>query len=356
MVILYALLGIIGVGIVGCIFGAISSAKAKKKTLSKTSQELVNDKKTPQEQIHDKKEIFLSKKQLINDKRKLIVEKMDKISNRLIEIGRQVHTILKNYIARYENDKTIDPDFAELLAIYKKRENSVNDEYLSALEKCKNKNLPETKELCKLNDERIRIDEEFDEWNDVCDLKAREKWSNPKCEKMYNELFALENDPIYKEISELYKDIREKEKKWNDFGAGILGECILNGKKGFCRLGRKGDKVAIWSTETYEGKVISIDDVMYFQVDSKTTTSTYTSSSSMGKPSKLGTAANEMLWGTAYATASAMQKNQQSTRTYSNTTKKAKVYFTYESSISPFEVSLDSGVDTLIAMMPEKQR
>lgn len=281
----------------------------------------------------------------INAQRKSLGDKMSEINNQMLEDGKQKHSLLTEYIAKYDGCD-VDSDFAELLSIYKERQNSVNDEYLAALSKCRDKNLPETKVLCELEDKRKSLENKFDsicaesdEWSDVFNLKAREVWNNPECEKTYNQLFALKNDEVYKQRT-------EKAKQWEKYSKGHVVACTKIASRLY-HIGRNENNIAIWDMD-YNGQIITIDDVMFFQVSEKTTTNTYTSST--GSPSKLGTAFNEMIWGTAAATASAMQKNQQSTSTYTNTNKTATIYFKYELGIEPLEAS-NHDVDKLIAMM-----
>ena len=249
-----------------CIAGVIVGVVRAKKNPSATKNSAVD---TPNEHYNRLLERRTEIMKQITAKQNVIVDKMSLINKRMFEISSQTHNILKDYITKYENDDTIDSDFSELLAIYKRRENSVNDEYLTALQKCKNKDLSETKEICKLNEERIRLKEEFkiveaqaDEWSDVANLKARTVWSNPECEELYNNLCALENDEIYKER-------KEKSKQWEDYSS----RSVIAANSRLYNIGRNGDKIAIWDND-YNGQVVSIDDVMYFQVSEKTTTNT----------------------------------------------------------------------------------
>lgn len=292
----------------------------------------------------------------ILSKQRPLTDKLTSINDKTMKIQKQTHTILMEYIATVDR-KNVDSDFAKLLSIYEKRQNSVNDEYLTALQKCKDKDLKETKKLCDCEEERQKLKEDFasvaalaDEWSDVSNLKARDVWSNPECEELYNQLYALKNDLYALKNDVVYKERKEKEGQWKEYSK----RCII-GRQGsrICYIGRNGDNIAIWDID-YNGQIISIDDIIYFQVSEKTITKTYTSSAR--KSSKLGTAINEAIWGTAAATASAMQKNQQDTTTFTNTQLKAMIYFKFELGVEPFEVSLSSEVNKLVAMMPEKQR
>lgn len=278
--------------------------------------------------------------------------------DQLMEICHKQDAMLNDLLSKYGKASNVDADFAELLVIWKRKQNNVNDEFLSALQKCREKNLSETQAYVELQDKRTETNElltklhaEIEEWLDAVKPKARTTWNNPECEKYCNKLLELKNKIAELEQDKEYKEYKEKSAQWAEFEKHSV---LASSGTTFVNIGRNVSKVAIWDCNTQNGQVISIDDVMYFQIESKTTTNTYTHSA--GSSSKLGTAINEAIWGTAAATASAMQKNQQSTTTYSNTQKKAKIYFNFETNIAPLEVSLNSEVDKLIAIMPEKQR
>lgn len=306
--------------------------------------------KTPLEYESEIRGKTMAIRDRISSKTKPLQDRISNLCDRQSKIIEQTRAMLDEYLSTLDR-KSVDPDFAELLSVYDKSHNLVDEEYLTALQKCKDKGLTETKKLCDWTDEREKLKEEcetvsaqYDEWSDVYWLNKRDVWNNPECEDLFKQLYALENDEVYKERI-------EKSEKWKKY---LSGSIVVSGKTKHYHLGRQGNTVAIWSTDDYEGREVSIDDIMYFQISVETKTSTYTNST--GKPSKLGTAINEAIFGTAAATASAMQKNQQNTTTYTNTQRKAMVYFKYELGIEPLEVSLNREVDKLIAMMPEKQK
>lgn len=104
-----------------------------------------------------------------------------------------------------------------------------------------------------------------------------------------------------------------------------------------------------------------MDDVAYFSI-SEQTTSTQTQTSSVDRtkmPGKLGTAANEALFGSAYATAKAVQKANSATRTETtvrtDTKRTSTLYFNPACGQSPLLFS-DDDVNALEAMMPEKRK
>ena len=112
---------------------------------------------------------------------------------------------------------------------------------------------------------------------------------------------------------------------------------------------------------TKEIHLLSMDDVAYFSI-SEQTTSTQTQTSSVDHtkmPGKLGTMTNEVLFGSAYATAKAVQKANSATRTETtvrtDTKRTATLYFHHACGQPPLLFSGDD-VNALEAMMPEKRR
>ena len=108
-------------------------------------------------------------------------------------------------------------------------------------------------------------------------------------------------------------------------------------------------------------RLFSMDDVAYFSISEQTTTTqTQTSSVDHTKmPGKLGTMTNEALFGSAYATAKAVQKANSATRTETtvrtDTKRTATLYFHHACGRQPLQFSGDD-VNALEAMMPEKRR
>ena len=110
-----------------------------------------------------------------------------------------------------------------------------------------------------------------------------------------------------------------------------------------------------------EACLLSMDDVAYFSI-SEQTTSTQTQTSSVDHtkmPGKLGTMTNEALFGSAYATAKAVQKVNSATRTETtvrtDTKRTATLYFAPACGRQPLQFSGDD-VNALEAMMPEKRK
>ena len=107
--------------------------------------------------------------------------------------------------------------------------------------------------------------------------------------------------------------------------------------------------------------LLSMDDVAYFSISEQTTT-TQTQTSSVDRtkmPGKLGTMTNEVLFGSAYATAKAVQKANSATRTETtvrtDTKRTATLYFNPACGRPPLLFSGDN-VNALEAMMPEKRK
>lgn len=106
-------------------------------------------------------------------------------------------------------------------------------------------------------------------------------------------------------------------------------------------------------------KVLSVADVLYFEVGVVQRTSVPSLfPSGPKKPSMLGTAMNEALFGSAAATAKAMYEMQKSANASSVPEKvemEATIYFSYESGQEPLSV-FESQIKDLQQMLPEKKR
>lgn len=129
--------------------------------------------------------------------------------------------------------------------------------------------------------------------------------------------------------------------KWKPYSKGSL--LIFDNNAKSYEIGRKDNEVALKDPKSFEIKTLSVNDIIFVQV-----VETSNPSYSVSKPSKMGIAMTEMVWGTAAATASAMQKNQPV-----STSRKAEIYFRYDLNIGPLHTTTDSA-DKLLAMFPEK--
>ena len=204
---------------------------------------------------------------------------------------------------------------------------------------------------CKDEEERLRLQKEYDdqilgdeEFEDYIQLRARTRksWRWSGDEELYNECMLLINN-------EQFITLMKNAQNWLDFWAGNIE---VSDKAGAKQLGRKGNEIAIWDKK-FNGKIVSIDDVQYYQIDT-ISSDIVIGGNSGSKPSKLGTAINEALWGTAAATASAMHKmNQNAPRVAHSEFKSAKIYFSYETGMEPLYTDQ---IDKLKALMPEKQK
>lgn len=143
------------------------------------------------------------------------------------------------------------------------------------------------------------------------------------------------------------------------------GESALN-----AAIIRENERVGSFQKEfadlencTVYARLLSMDDVVYFDVTEHSTSvcTTRQTSSVNGSqtPGMLGTAMNEALFGTAYATAKAVQKVnaatslKQETTTSTRTEKEATVYFRPECGLRSLTFSPSRYIEE---MMPEKRK
>ncbi len=100
--------------------------------------------------------------------------------------------------------------------------------------------------------------------------------------------------------------------------------------------------------------IISMSKVEYFEIVDESTI--FNSTIGQKKPSALGTAVNEVIWGTAYATAKAVNNANNTNNVIKFEHINANIYFNFETGISPIKVCDKMNVNQLIRMMPEKRR
>lgn len=361
MIVLYLILGIAVIGIVICIIGATNAKKNQKKSSSTTNQ-------NNSSRLIDRKNEILDEQSKLRNEINKIADSIDSDTplNLSLDIGIKLERMMTELVKKYADRNDIDSDFAKLLDTCKEKVLLDKKEFVEAWEECKKKNIVELQEFFidyekrrELNKTWKKLSDEKIEWLEVgltgCPGHERTTWTNPQCEE-YSKKFQKLNEEYANIESELnndesYKRLNERVNKWGDYMIhSIIVFDKIHGNKAY-QLGRKNDKIGIWD-DNGDGKVISIDDVLYFQVKEKISTLT----SSTSKPSKLGTAMNEAIWGTAAATASAINKMNQNTNSYTHMDKRAKIYFKFETGISPLEAITTGDVDKLMSMMPEKLR
>lgn len=362
MIVLYVILGIIGIGIVICIIGVTNAKKNQKNTSSTTVQDNLSNTLDKKSKIQDEISKLRDEVSKIRDS----IDTSDCVDKRL-QIGIKLEKEMSEIVKEYEGKVNLDPDFAELLNVCKEKVLLDKKDFIDAFEKCKEKNLVELQNLYIPYENMRKLERIYQsnyerkmEWFDVYftgnpNHETRTTWTDPRCEEYSKKLLKLQEELVNldNELSkdETYAKRKETISKWSDYmirSIVVLDE--IHGMKAY-ELGRKDDKIGIWD-DNGDGKVISIDDVLYFQVKEESSTLTY----STGKPSKLGTAMNEAIWGTAAATASAINKMNQNTHSYTRLDKRAKIYFKFETGISPLEAITTGDVDKLMSMMPEKLR
>ena len=252
--------------------------------------------------------------------------------------------------------ETIRPENAtvdNLIELYKTGENVIDEpDFQSALAKCKEENIAEVAEIVKMNEERQKLCEKAkiqmeisDELSDAQKSVARDVWKSEYCEQAYKVLVAMKNDPNYIHS----KEVLAKVERFEGRSFRVCGERLS-----IYIMGRSGNEFAIWSSSGSFGVIRPVDDILYWMI--KTEESTYTSPISSKSPSRIGIALDEAFWGTAAATAKAMemQQKQQNVTKISCTTRKAIIYFKYESQMKPVTTILESDIESLKEIFPEK--
>ncbi len=293
--------------------------------------------------IHDVEHLCREKKEECSNIHKKITADAEIIREKICKAMDVLSEIIRPENATVEN----------LIKVYKRRENVIDEpDFQSALAKCKEENIAEVAEIVKMNEERQKLCEKAkiqmeisDELLDAQNSVARDVWKFEYCEQLYNVLVAMKNDPNYIHS----KEVLAKVERFEDRSFRVSGE-----KPSIYIMGRSGNEFAIWSRDGIFGVIRPVDDILYWMI--KTEESTYTSPTSSKSPSRIGIALDEAIWGTAAATAKAMemQQKQQDVTRISCTTRKAIIYFKYESQINPFTTISESDIESLKEIFPEK--
>ena len=283
--------------------------------------------------------------------------KKEECSNNHKKITADAEIIRKNICKAMDVlSEKIRPENAtvdNLVELYKTGENVIDEpDFQSALAKCKEENIAEVAEIVKMNEERQKLCEKakiqmeiIDELSDARNSVARDVWKFEYCEQAYKVLVAMKNDPNYIHS----KEVLAKVERFEGRSFRVCGERLS-----IYIMGRSGNEFAIWSSSGSFGVIRPVDDILYWMI--KTEESTYTSPISSKSPSRIGIALDEAFWGTAAATAKAMemQQKQQDVTKISCTTRKAIIYFKYESQIKPFTTLSESDTESLKEIFPEK--
>ncbi len=275
-----------------------------------------------------------------------------------------------------------------LLSVYKSVKPSItSSKFQDALNKCAEENVAEVKALIEMNEELKRLkDVEYVQDGAMFELSearrsiVRSAWKYKYCEQVFNALAAIKSDPSYVAAKNELSKIKQQELKLQEEKMIALSKVERFAKKYvLCKvggadraIGRDGNEFAIWYTDGIIDAIRPIDDILYYTITEETLTwSTLTYSdlpTRQRKPSKLGVAIDEAVWGTAAAVVNAMEKQQQpqpQVAPKSYTKKTLTMYFENSSKLSPLTVvdyiggpfsstGSRSPVDMLVEMFPEK--
>lgn len=334
------------------LYGAISNAKNREneKSSAKSEEDLLS------EECSDPRVAESNIRKVIRMKRESAQKKLDELQYLIKSLRDDTRKMQDKLIARH------DDDFDKLNKIYTDFDPNTTDsktlftsaEYLALKSKCIEKKLPQisrycdnVKKICQAEADVRLLTAILQDWADVEALKEHDTWSLPIQKTLYDKLYAIVNSPEYIAF-------QEKKAQWDEYYKDSI---LLRSDKEttLYHIKRTGDKVAVWESRDYNGKILSVDDIMFIKITETTTEIPTYNTTIPKKPSKFGIAMNEMIWGTAAATASAMSsQSNQSNAPKTKTEREAKIFFKYELEIEPLRTFSESTIDKLVAMFPEK--
>lgn len=285
------------------------------------------------------------------NKREECLNRYNKLTAEAEKIQKNICNALDELSLKVQSgNATID----KLLELYKTVQTIIDEPHFQgALAQCKEENIAEVAEIVKMNEERQKLREkasvQMEAMNELADAQnsvARDAWKYKYCEQVYNALVAMKNDPnyVYRQKT-LSKIERFTQRSFY---------CYLQDNLSI-KMGRDGNEFAIWSTKGEYSDVYPIDDMWYYTITEKKYTFDFSSSTYNKSPSRLGIAIDEAIWGTAAATAKAIEKQQkqQTADVRSFVDRKAEIFFN-NPKISKITISIDSGIDALKRIFPDK--
>ena len=272
-------------------------------------------------------------------------QRLGKICDEKYSTYQKVNSKFMEYMEQcmkeYEQCSDVDDNLLNLFKAYK----SSCGEFDEECKKNKNSQNKIIQKICELNENRnyflkdyLKASKKYVGKASIEQIQKRRKKLEESSKKRQEEIRLLKEERA-KRYEERNKQGTNESDELYEIRRDNTLDCITFFHNGRYYIKRKLDKLAIYSHVDYEGatgKVVSMEDVLYFFIEEKTKTSS---------KSNLSLATTEMLWGTAAAINSA-------NNTYVD--RKAIILFKYGSGIDPITISYKEDIETLMKIMPEK--
>ena len=204
-------------------------------------------------------------------------------------------------------------------------EPSKNLEYKQFLAECRENNIVEFKNLCLLEEEFEnlhlqnaelfkKIDYEHEilqEFHDAFNGVQRE-YPKTRYEKVASRIREIEANKYYKQAREYAKKLEEGKRAHDRYRYKFLID--IDDK--LCFMGRDGDEIAIWSMNGDFEKILTIDDIDFYEIKKNDTQLYSLNKTTIKGPSFGRMAVNSAIFGTGFAMVNeyakiAQQANQQ---------------------------------------------
>jgi hypothetical protein len=272
-------------------------------------------------------------------------DRLYKISEEKYSLFKKANKELMDYMEQcmkeYEQCSDVDDNLLNLFKAYKSSSGEFDDE----CEKNKESKNEIIQQICQLNKKSnqfkkiyLKASRKFTGKTSIEKIEKRRKKLEESSKKREEEIRALKEQMAKKDEERNKQGTNESDELYEIRRDNTLDCITFFHHVRYC-IKRKQDRLAIYSHVDYEGatgKVVSMEDVLYFFIEEKTKTSS---------KSNLSLATTEMLWGTAAAVNSA-------NNTYID--RKAIILFKYGSGIDPITISDKKAIEGLMKIMPEK--
>ena len=287
-----------------------------------------------------------------------LFDKAKTINNALEQQRKERDAEINRISALCKAQSNSDEDLLKLIQIIENNSNEgtidCNQQYNDSLDELHRRNASEVAMLWEYENKIRKYRRELDacsaqqqEYLNAVELKNNNYiYKGPR--EIYRRIAELRQNKIYQAYLERRDASHKFEEEFDDYKDRFnffWGTRIYT-------MGRNGSNLAIWSYDWNYKKYLTIDDIVYYEVEK-----TIESHTSHGKtPSLLGMAVDSAIWGTAAATVKGISEVNNSQTQYTSERVVAKIYFANQTELNTGEVSGASEVNKLNRILPEKRR
>lgn len=346
------------------VFANICAANAakKKQQMENERDSHVDIESLSNEEINNKGHEYREKEFALLDsalaERNKLLDKAKTINNALEQQRKERDAETNRISALCKAQSNPDEELLKLIQIIENNSNvgtiDCNQQYNDSLDELHRRNASEVVMLWEYENKIRKYRRELDaclaeqqEYSDAVGLKNNNYiYQGPR--EIYRKITELRQNKIY----QAYLGIRDARNKFEAEFDDYKDRFNFFWGTRIYTMGRNSSNLAIWSYDWNYKKYLTIDDIVYYEVEK-----TIESHTSHGKtPSLLGMAVDSAIWGTAAATVKGISEVNNSQTQYTSERVVAKIYFANQTGLNTGEVSGVSEVNKLNRILAEKRR